>query len=187
MVASLREGEVARWPEFRSVVDKSWPGGFPPKDEVACRKQFDPLARERGADLLMACAQLHGDEERRIAEARTRGAGKAMLKRPSNWLREGEWQGYIPQAEALAAQLAEMATALGRVRRSLGDGIFRLFRERMGDAGLAALAGVTIEPKAHFLYTRPVQRTLMERHSGAIERHLGEPPTFTLVAERKAS
>lgn len=111
-----------------------------------------------------------------------------FAKRPSNWLREGDWQGYIPQAEERARLEVEIVTAMGNVRRALGNGLFDLLRRQgMSDASLAMLDGMTLAPPAQFGITKPFQRTLLEKHSGVLERQLGERPSFTLVAEAKAS
>lgn len=187
IVASLGEGQAERWPEFRSAVANAWPDGFPAKDEVACRTQFERLTRQHSTDLLVACAGLHGAELRRLQQSRG-GKSKEIAKRPSNWLREREWEGYIPQAQAAVRREAEIVTALGNVRRAVGEGIFELLkRQGMQDATIALLDGMSLAAPARFAITRPFQRTLLEKHEAALERHLRERPSFTLVAEAKAS
>lgn len=187
-VASLGAGQPERWPEFRSAVAKSWPDGFPADDEVACRKQFDRITRQNTVELLIACASLHGAALGDRRQKRGARGGTMFAKRPSNWLREGDWQGYIPQAEELARREADTVTAVGNVRRALGEGLFDLLRWLgMPDASIAFLDGVTLAGPASFTVTRPFQKTLLEKHGGALERHLGERPSFHLVAEAKAS
>jgi hypothetical protein len=180
-IASRGEGEVQRWPEFRTAVAKTWPDAFPADDEVACRKQFARLTRVHAADLLIACARLHGNELRQRKEKRGKRGGITFAKRPSNWLQQGDWEGYIPQAEQMAADEAGIATALGNVQRAMGEGVFKLLRERMDDAALARLDGMTFSPPAGFTVKSAFQKSLLDRHTSALERHLGDRATFTLV------
>lgn len=180
-VASLGQGAPERFPEFRSAVSRAWPDGFPAEDQVACEKQFVRLTRQHSADLLIACANLHGTELRGRNERRA-GKGKVFAKRPSNWLKEGEWQGYIPRAEETARLEAQASTALGSVRRALGGGLFDLLRRLgMHDTVIAKLDGMTFEPPASFTVTAAIQSSLLDRHFDALQRHLGARPSFRLV------
>lgn len=186
-VASLGKGAPERFPEFRSVVAKTWPGGFPADNEIAARKAWDKLTRTNSPDLILKCAVLHGVAKTEAQKRRAKDGTHQHMRLPSNWLSCGDWEGYSPQAEAATAREGEKAFALGRVRRAIGDGLFGMLRERMSDDAVAMLDGMTLEGAATLAITRPVQRTLLEKHTSALERHLGEPPTFTLVSERKAS
>jgi hypothetical protein len=188
-VASLGEGAPERWPEFRSAVAKAWPDGFPADDEFACRKQFERLTRQHRADLLMACATLHGGQLRQRREKRGTRNGTAFAKRPSNWLCQGDWQGYIPQAEQAAIEEAKITTALGNVRRALGDGVFSLLRQQgMSDFAIARLDGMTFNEPAEFTVTSASQSVMLDKYFGALERHLKARPNFRLVQPvRRAS
>ena len=186
-VASLGKGEPERWPELRKAIADTWPNGFPADNEIACRTEFERQTRTRAADLIIACARAHGAVLTDRQRQRGQKAGAMLVKRPNNWLKEGDWQGYIPQVHAAEEQDAEIATALGRLRRAVGDGLFGVLRTVMTDPELAKLDGLTLEEPSRILHPRPFQRVLLERHIGAIERQLGEPPVFTLVAERKTS
>jgi hypothetical protein len=187
-VASLREGEPGRWPEFRSAVARTWPEAFPAEDEFACSRQFERLTRQYQADLLIACAGLHGAFLRGKREKRGTRGGAVFAKRPSNWLREGDWQGYIPQAEEAARREAATVTALGNVRRALGDELIDMLKHAgMPDVSLAMLDGVTLEAPGQFAIVRPFQRTLLEGRGGVLERHFKTRPSFHLVQGKRAS
>ena len=109
------------------------------------------------------------------------------MKKPSNWLREGEWEGYIPLAEEAVRQEAKIVTALGNVRRDLGGDLFRfLSGNGTHETTIAMLDGATLEPPAHFKITTSFQRTILEKHQSALERMLGDRLRFSLVAARKA-
>lgn len=185
-VASLGKGETERWPEMRSAIAETWPNGFPADNEVACRAEFERQTRNRPADLVIACARRHGTALAERQRQRGPNAGPLLVKRPSNWLKEGDWQGYIPKVEDDVARDANLASALGSVRRALGDELFAVLRERMPNDALARLDGITLSG-AVFAITRPLQRILLEKHISAIERVLRDRPAFTLVGERKAS
>jgi hypothetical protein len=178
-IASLGEGEEQRWPEFRSAVANTWPNGFPFDNEVACKAEFVRQTRKHRADLIIACANLHGAELRRRQERRGTGAGQVMAKLPSNWLKVGDWQGYIPAAEAAVEAEAKAALALARVRETIGDGLFDLLRRRgLSDMQLSQLDGAAFTAPAAFEVSG-YQRALLERHIGALESHCGERPTFS--------
>jgi hypothetical protein len=186
-VASLGQGSAERWPEFRSTVANTWPSGFPADNELACRTAFERQTRTHPPELIIACAGLHGAAKQKLKESRHKGAGSMLMKLPSNWLRDGDWQGYIPAAEAAVIEEARITTALGNVRRALGDGLFKLMREKgMHDAAIAMLDGMTLADKAHFTITSGFQRTLLERLGSTLERHLGDRPTYTQVDGRRA-
>lgn len=185
--ASLSEGTPERWPEFRSAVAQTWPNGFPADNEVACKVEFIRQTRQHPAEIVIACAREHGAELRRRDDARGKRAGGTIAKKPSNWLKEGDWQGYIPKAEATRIQEAETVTALGNVQRALGSGLFELLRRSMSDSALAALNGLTLEAPATFAITSGVQRILLQKHEGALERHLGDRPRYILVQKAGAA
>lgn len=185
-VASLGEGKPERWPEFRSTVAKTWPNNFPADNEVACKREFVRLTRQHDPDLIIACAGLHGAELRRRQAARGKKAGGLIVKKPSNWLREGDWEGYEPQAKAEAGREAKIATALGNVRRALGDGLFSVLKNAMPEGSLAALDGIGLTGNT-ITITGASQRALLERHEGKIERALGERPRFQMVPRAGAA
>lgn len=171
-----------RFPDFRHAVGETWPGGFPPEDEVAAGKRWLAVIREFAPDLVIACARLHGAAKAAARPKRGERAGGELLKRPSNWLKSGDWRGYIPQAEAAVAQEARITTALGSVRRALGGELFDLLRRKgVSDASIAMLEGAAMQPPATVTITRPVQRTLLERHFFDLERLLGARPNIVLV------
>lgn len=185
-VASLGEGKPERWPEFRSAVAQTWVNGFPADNEIACKAEFVRLTRQHDPEIIIACARLHGEELRRREDARSRKAGTLMVKKPSNWLKEGDWQGYIPKVEEISTSQRRMVTALGNVQRALGLELFNQLRGwGMPDVSLAALDGVVHEGGARFLTTSGLQRMLLERHEGKLERLLGERPSYILI--RKAT
>jgi hypothetical protein len=185
-IASLGEGSPERWPEFRNAIAETWPDGFPADNEVACKSEFIRQTRQYAADTVIACGRLHGAELRRRQETRGKRAGKVIAKKPSNWLKEGDWQGYIPQVEADAVQGARTVTALGSVQRSLGAELFNRLREwGMPDISLAALDGIIFQAPAQFLIVSGVQRILLEKHERRLESALGERPSYVMI--RKAA
>jgi hypothetical protein len=187
-IASLGEGAPERFPEFRSTVAKTWPRGFPADNETASRKAWCQVTRRHPADLVIACAALHGGDKTAAQKQRAKDGGTQHMRLPSNWLKDGDWEGYIPRAEEAVAREAQMATALGNVRRALGEGVFAVLRPRMPEASIARLDGMTHTPPATFTVTSAFQKTLLDNHLSALETHLRERPSFTLVQPvRRAS
>ena len=187
-VASLGKGSPELWPAFRKAVADTWPGGFPAENEIACRGIFETLTRTHPVETIIACALLHGKAKTAENGRRGKAAGSVTMHKPSNWLKDGHWQGYIPQAEAAASEEAAIVTALGNVRRTLGDGLFELLKQRgMTDAGLASLDGVELTGKAHFEVRNSAQRLQLERHAGPIERLLGDRFSYSVVPKAVAS
>lgn len=186
-IASLGKGAPERFPEFRSVVANSWPGGFPADNQVAASKAWADVTRMHSADLVIACAGLHGRAKTEKQNQRGKTGGREIMRLPSNWLKEGDWQGYIPQAEEAARRDAATVTALGNVRRALGDGLVEVLkRAGMDDATMARLDGLTLAGDASFTVTSMFQRTLLEKHQGALERHFRTRPSFHLVQAKRA-
>jgi hypothetical protein len=186
-IASLGKGEPERFPEFRAVVANTWPGAWVADNEVAARKAWDKITRAYPADLIIACAALHGKAKTEAKKRRTDGSTQHM-RLPANWLKDGDWQGYIPQAEEQARRDAAAVTALGNVRRALGDGLVEVLkRAGMDDATMARLDGLTLAGEASFTVTSMFQRTLLEKHQGALERHFRTRPSFHLVQAKRAS
>jgi hypothetical protein len=185
-VASLGQGSPERFPEFRKAVEETWPFGFPAENETAARKAFVKITRSHDPTLVIHCARLHGQEKRKQRDRRGKDAD-LRLKLPANWLKDGDWEGYIARAEAEAAREVEMVSALGRVQRAVGDGLFKLLRRNMADVSIAMLDGITLAPPATVTITNGFQRTLLERHETKIERLFGERPSFVMVPKAAAS
>lgn len=180
-----------RWPEFRKAVADAWPDGFPADDEMAGKRAFIRLAKAHGCILMIDCARLHGRELRKRKESRGTRHGPVMAKRPSNWLKDGDWQGYIPAVHANADAERQAVDAAGRVRRGLGDLLFNMLKESgLPDAALMVLDGAEYAGDGVFTITRPFQRTFLEGKisSSRLEAFCGgNPPRFQLVgAARKA-
>ncbi len=191
IVELLGQDAEERWPEFRQAVADTWPDGFAADDEIAAKRAFARLAKAHGCSVMIDSARLHGKELRKRKEARGTSHGPFMFKRPSNWLKEGDWQGYIPAVHAHAEAEKQAADAAGRVRRGLGDVLFKILRESgLPDAALAVLDGAEYAGDGLFIITRPFQRTFLEsRISGSrLDAFCGgHRPTFQLVADtRKA-
>lgn len=176
VVASLGQGEVDRWPEFRSAVANTWPGGFPADNEIACKAEFGRQTRLHLADLLLACARQHGRAKTEQNAKRSSSQGTIAMRLPSNWLKDGDWQGYIPAAEkALEAEVAQ-SLALGRVTAALGAGVVEILRRRgMSDDAIARLEGMTRDDGPPPILTcTSFQAKLIDRHTRALENALGE-------------
>jgi len=118
-IRSVGKEDFAAWPEFRSAIADTWPHGFPGDDLNACREQFGILTRIHQAQDLIDAARLRGKDLSRQSATRTRSQGELMFKKPSNWLRSGDWKSYqVAAGEARKAE-AETVTKIGNVRRSL--------------------------------------------------------------------
>lgn len=185
-IASLGNGNPERWPEFRKVVEDTWPGGFPAKNEIAGLKAFVQVTRVHDPELVITCAKLHGKAET-ASKAGRRGKSTHLIRLPANWLREGDWQGYVPRAAAEVKRETEVVSALGRVQRAVGDGLFALLRREMPDAALAMLDGIGLTQPATITVTGASQRALLERREGKIERLLGERPRYVIVPKAGAA
>jgi DNA-binding transcriptional ArsR family regulator len=189
IVELVGQDAEARWPEFRQAVAESWPDGFPADDEIAARRAFMRLAKINGCSLMIDCARLHGRELRKRKESRGTRHGPLMVKRPSNWLKEGDWQGYIPASQAQAAAEFQAASAAGRVKRGLGDVLFNMLRRKgLGDQAMAILDGAEYAGAGVFTITRPFQRTFLESKisSSALAAFCGgDHPRFQLVADAR--
>jgi DNA-binding transcriptional ArsR family regulator len=181
----------ARWPEFRKVVADNWPGGFPADDEIAGMRAFERQAKVHGCSLVIDCARLHGAAKRKQQDARGARSAQQFIKRPSNWLKEGDWRGYIPASQNNRATEKQAVEAVGRVRRGLGEDLFKLLKAKdLPDVAMAILDGVEYQGAGVFTIVRPFQRTFLEgKFSGsALERACGAHPTFQLVPDvRKVS
>lgn len=176
-IASLRMPEQARFPEFRKVVADTWPDGFPPKDQAAALREFTQLTRRVSADTLVACAVAHGEAEMARKAKRGPGAGQLLVKFPSNWLKAGDWEGYIPTVEKNCAKEADIALALARVCLALGnDMVDFLQRQGMHDNALAALDGVTLEPGPPpvLVTSSGAQPHILAKYQFALERRFGD-------------
>lgn len=181
-VVSLGNGAPERFADFRGAIGDCWPDGFPAANEIAARKAWDKITRSYDPDLVIACARLHGAAKTAARDRRRSGDGREMVKLPANWLSQGDWQGYIPQAQAAIVREGQIAQALDNVRRSLGHGLFDLLRRKgLSDGAIAALEGCALEAPSTITVSRPVQRTVLERYFGDIERLLRDRPEFVLV------
>jgi hypothetical protein len=176
-VASLGREDFRRWPEFRSAIADTWPGGFPDDNEAAAKAEFGRQTRSHPAETLIECAKLHGQEMVDRQKARSGSAGKMLIKSPSSWLRSGGWQGY--QRKILERDEAEgrITRALGNVARAVGPELFDFFRAglEMTDDVIARLDGIEIDmgPPVLILVKSGLARLLVERHLSRLHRKLG--------------
>jgi len=187
-VASLQKGNTERWPEFRSAVAKTWPKGFPAADEIACSRAFESVTRRHPPRLVIACAALHGAVLTRQAAER-RAPGPLLVKKPSNWLKEREWEGYIPQAEAEAAQGTAESINLARVRASLGAETFEKLKNiGISEQELAKFGAVqfSADPTPSFA-APPWPASRLRLRALALQREFGGDLTIVEIAERRAS
>lgn len=189
-VTQLGEGEPHRFEEFRSAIADTWPGAFPARDEGKCRSVFVRVTRTVKADLLIACAKAHGAALADAKARRSAALGAMAVKLPSNWLGENGFEGYSRVAEEAAVRESQQTRALARVQSALGPRLMEILRHRlrMSDPAIAALDGVTFEPgPPPVLVGSGVQRLLLERHTFALQRALGEELTFvTASSQRRA-
>lgn len=187
-IATLGKGSPERFEEFRSAWAQTMPGGFPHDDERQARDEFSKQTRLAAADAIIACARLHGSTERKRHDAR-RG-GDFRTKKPSNWLRDGGWEGYLKQANEAEASAAALALAMARVRQALGEGLYDILRQLLPHpTSLAALDGMTFEagPPPVLIASSPVQRILLNKHTFALQRRLGDDLTIILAGGRRSA
>ncbi len=190
-VASLGQEDLDRWPEFRSAIAQTWPGGFPDENQLACKAEFGRQTRTHAVETLIECARLHGEAKRRQNEHRPAKAGKVVMKLPSNWLRDGDWQGYQAAAQQQRDADARITSALGRVHRALGPDLVEVFRHRLGlgDGVMAALDGITVEPGPPplFLVTGGAAKAILDRQHCALNRILGDGVEIRMVAKARCA
>lgn len=190
-VAMLGKGCPERFGEFRTGVAATWPGGFPADNEPACLGEFERITRQHDASLLIECARLHGAVLQKRQDARHKSAGALLVKRPSNFLKDGEWQGYVAEVERQRQAESETASAIGRVRRALGDeAVNRLLQEEIfHHTSLAALDGVILEPGPPPVLLVPgaAARAMIENRFSQMRMVFGEGLTVMRSAISKSA
>lgn len=146
-IRTLGQEDFAAWPAFRSAIANTWPRGFPTDDEIACREQFGIQTRSHHAQDLIDCAELRGRDLSKQSAKRTRSQGDLMFKKPSNWLRSGDWRAYLTAAGEARKTEAEIVSKLGRVLRTLPPEIIDALKKMdFSDDMLAHLDGTMFEP-----------------------------------------
>lgn len=157
-------------------------------DEGRCERVFAQLAAEVGPETLVGCASLHGDVLGRQAAHRNASAGPMLVKRPSNWLRDGDWKGYRRAAADAEAAEALATRKIARVAAALGPKIMEILRDaQIGDAALAALDGMEFEPGPPpvLVASRGAQLILLDRHIFRLQRALGEDLAIVLAGQER--
>lgn len=190
-IHALGQEDLTLWPVFRDAIASTWPDGFPASNELACKTEFGKATRLVSGDQLVACARLHGQALHARQKDRPKSAGKLLAKAPANWLRSGEWQGYLVSVDQARQAEAQLTSAIGRVRRGLGPELFDWLRHDrgMGDAALAALDGATFEGGADpvILVTSNAGRILLDRHLYPLQRKFGEALRIQQVAHVRSA
>gem|GEM_PF-6001040 len=98
-----------------------------------------------------------------------------MIAKPSRFLQQSSWQGYVADAAAERDAEAKITSALGSVRRSLGAEMFEKLREEMHENAIAALEGITLEIGPPHVFTVPSfsAKVILDNRSFALARVLG--------------
>lgn len=176
-VAVLGLSDQDSWPEARSAFANTWPDGFPADGENACRIEFEKITRIRPAEIIIGCIRAHGAALVERKAKRVGMPGPFAFKQPRNWLKQGDWQGYIPAVEQATQVETEETLALARVQATLGPGVVKILKEVGVTVGeIARLEGVTFEdgPPPRFVTVRPFQAARLRQRADKLERELGE-------------
>jgi hypothetical protein len=184
-VASLGKEDLERWPEFRTAIADTWPGGMPQDNDEAAKAAFGRATRIAPAQQLIDCARKHGDQLRERAKHRPPSAGKVFVKLPSNWLKAGDWKGYAQKIHEAATAEATITTKLGNVLRDVGKEWFDYFRHtlEMPDTVIATLDGIVIETDPPAIIVRTgVGRMMLEKHFFKLCRKLGDDLQIRLIS-----
>jgi DNA-binding transcriptional ArsR family regulator len=182
-------GEREKWMDFRKAVAETWPDGFPEPDEAPARRQFERCCIRISPDQLVACARMHGAAEAERKTAR-RGHGVFLTKLPSNWLREGRWEGYVSRLGANSARAEQAEADLASVKKSLGAGIYAILR-RVGvsESELLRMVGARYEPgpPPTFITATEFQASLLRQRSQRLDRELGKDLVIMTSPERRSA
>jgi hypothetical protein len=188
-VAELRNAEPERWLDFRKAVADTWPGGFVADDEAPARAQFERCTRRVTAETLVSCARLHGATETARKAAR-HDPERFFTKKPSNWLKEDRWEGYVSASDAAASQDRDQAAALASVKKSLGVGVFGILR-RIGvsESELARMVGAKFEPgpPPSIVTASRFQADRLLQRINKLERELGKDLSIVVAGERRSA
>lgn len=178
--------------EFRETIVKTWPGAFPSDDAAKARKRFQALEATVTAETLIACAAAHGAYKTgKKAERERSGLSSPLMQAPSNWLKDGGWEGYVKPLKVAEAGESDTSRALARVHSALGVGMIEILRRvGMTDAEMAYLDGATFEdgPPPQFVVPKPFAFNRLEKHAPRLQRELGDDLLIVLAGtERKSA
>lgn len=187
-VLPFRKEEADQFHDFMDTIAEHWPQAFPATDLAAAVAQFERRTTVHSAAALITAARLHGAWL--WGQKANRGTGPFLQKRPSNWLKERGYEGYLQEIGGVERRKAETSKGLDAIAATLGLGVVENLRRcGISDDELLRFDGVTFEagPPPCFTAARAFQASRLRERGVKLQKAFGEGLQIIEVSQRRSA